>query len=492
MTRFVFSNFAVSTLAESISAATTQLKVAADDVTRFPVLAGGTKFPLILTDSEDRAEIVYVTSLSSSGLATIERGQEGTTAYSWTAGTLLTHAFTAATVISAAGFRPAGVWSVNSSYSVGDVVEHEGISYVASVDSTGVPPSATATQWQVIYQPAEASGTALDWQGRWSSSTSYAAGQVVEYHGRLWRAASSNTNKVPIAEPNYWTPIANWAGAGWHNLVLQASSPNNYEVTIPAAQAPTELYDGLTILVRFAAANTGNPTLTIKRTGSTDLPAVPLTASAGLLPSGALIAGPIYCFTYRQATGQFVALQDPGAQAAVQTALGPINTTLAGYNNRITAVEGDMSTLLVTTIPGILTRITGTENTNVTQSGQINTLFTADTNLQASINSANAYTAQVDGELDTHIAANAAEHTTLQNNINTASSAAADARNNSISGVRLGAAVALAYSATANAGHVVTKAPYTTNNGGSTWPGEQRPIEVKYGASGAWGTIGQV
>src|SRR4051794_33979621 len=96
--KFVFSNFAVTTLMENIGETDGAIQINVDDVPRFPTLFGGTKFAIILADSDDITEIMYVTSSSPSGEFAVERGREGTLAQSWLAGTLIQHAFTAASV----------------------------------------------------------------------------------------------------------------------------------------------------------------------------------------------------------------------------------------------------------------------------------------------------------------------------------------------------------------------------------------------------------
>jgi hypothetical protein len=132
--KFVFSNFATSTLSYAISSTDTLLQINVDDVPKFPALVGGAKFPLILT-SGDTAEIVYVSALTLTGQATVERGKEGTQAQSWLAGTHVRHSLTASSVIAAAGLRPRGTWSAATSYSAGDLVVQSGIAYVAVVDN---------------------------------------------------------------------------------------------------------------------------------------------------------------------------------------------------------------------------------------------------------------------------------------------------------------------------------------------------------------------
>jgi chitodextrinase len=221
MAKFVFSNFAVSTLSVAISDTDSALQMNVDDVAKFPSLTGGAKFPLVLADSDDNVEIVYVSALSPSGAATIERGAEGTIAQSWLAGTLLRHTFTAATIIGAAGFNPRGPWLATSSYSPGDVVTNLNISYLAVTQNINSVPSLSNPNWQVIYQPPGTSSTALNAVGRWNSSTTYAAGSVVEFNGIEWYSnANGNLNHAPAYGSTFWTHFSPWSGAAKFVAVL--------------------------------------------------------------------------------------------------------------------------------------------------------------------------------------------------------------------------------------------------------------------------------
>jgi microcystin-dependent protein len=305
--KFVFSNFATSTLSYAISSTDTLLQINVDDVPKFPALVGGAKFPLILT-SGDTAEIVYVSALTLTGQATVERGKEGTQAQSWLAGTHVRHSLTASSVIAAAGLRPRGTWSAATSYSAGDLVVQSGIAYVAVVDNLNQAPSASSVYWQLFYQPPGAASTALNFQGIWGSSVTYAVGQAVIYKGRLWQANAANLNSAPAFGNANWTHIAKWSGLASFEGVLAFAGTNNYTITIAASEAPALLYDGLTVKGRFANTNTSSPTLTIN-----SLPPTPLRWKSGVgLAPGDIQAGELYEFTYVEATSEFIAKSVPG------------------------------------------------------------------------------------------------------------------------------------------------------------------------------------
>lgn len=79
------ANNASSTLAGAINSSVTSLSVASGDASKFPSLGAGEWFPLTVVDSAGNMEIMRVTARSGATL-TVTRGQEGTTAKSFAAG----------------------------------------------------------------------------------------------------------------------------------------------------------------------------------------------------------------------------------------------------------------------------------------------------------------------------------------------------------------------------------------------------------------------
>lgn len=92
------SNNAVTTIVGAISSSDTGLTVASGTGTLFPVLGTGDYFYATLTDTAGTREIVKVTARASDAM-TIARGQEGTIAQSFTAGSRLELRVTAGSVI---------------------------------------------------------------------------------------------------------------------------------------------------------------------------------------------------------------------------------------------------------------------------------------------------------------------------------------------------------------------------------------------------------
>lgn len=93
--RFVFANFARSTLAARISASATSLRVAEGEGDRFPSPDGTYDeiFSLVLTN-DSQYEIMYCTARAGD-ILTVERGKEGTTAQLFNAGSNVVHNVTA-------------------------------------------------------------------------------------------------------------------------------------------------------------------------------------------------------------------------------------------------------------------------------------------------------------------------------------------------------------------------------------------------------------
>jgi microcystin-dependent protein len=309
---FVFSNFAVSTLVESIGIGDTTILINSDDVPRFPALGAGQKFPLILADSDDIAEILYVTALTGGGVATVERGAEGTQPQSWLAGTLAQHTYTAATVQFAAGLHPQGEWSALTAYDPNDIVTVDGISYIAVSASTNSLPANDNPDWQPIYNPTGTNAVTLTWQGRYDAGTTYGLGHLVEYQNRVWRAITAdNTGQLPAYGSSFWEPLARAGGLTEVSQIHTFLGTNNYTLTLSDADGPTNLFHGLRLVGRFQNANTNASTLTITR-GATEFGAVPLRFSAGVnLSGGDIAAGPLYEWTYDSGSTEFLATSSP-------------------------------------------------------------------------------------------------------------------------------------------------------------------------------------
>lgn len=150
MSTVLFSNNASAALASSISSSATTIIVSAGQGVEFPSPAGGNYFYATLTDTSNNLEIVKVTARTADTL-TVLRGQEGTTARSYSAGDLIELRITAAGLADiqagAAKLAENNVFTGNNTYSTsnwtineqsGKLVFSYGGTPKFSMDSAGV------------------------------------------------------------------------------------------------------------------------------------------------------------------------------------------------------------------------------------------------------------------------------------------------------------------------------------------------------------------
>lgn len=342
---FVFSNFAVASLQDSVDQFSTEFEIHADDVDRFPVLVTGSKFPIILSDTEDNVEICYVTAMSADGTLDVERGREDTEAQSWMAGTIVIHAFTAASVFAGARLVPRGAWDSASTYGPGDVVVYAQISYLAVTQNQGSPPSPSSPDWQVLYQPPGTATNSLAWAGEWVSTTTYAIGAVVTRGGIVWIALAVTVGNVPQFNSAFWQPLAVSATmpTRYSGVYYTTATANNYVITGTAGKpTPPALYDEMELTVIFQAASTiATPTLQL---GSN--PPKPLRLRRNIDPPAASIqAGTPYEFIYLLATDEFVAKGAVVAEAVRSEITATLNAALATRDATIAALASRVATL---------------------------------------------------------------------------------------------------------------------------------------------------
>lgn len=93
---FLFANFGRSPLIEAVSASSAVLTIAPGDADLFPSPTGVERFSAVLHDGQQDPEIVLCSTNGGDGTFTVLRGQEGTVAKAWLAGTFLVLSVTAA------------------------------------------------------------------------------------------------------------------------------------------------------------------------------------------------------------------------------------------------------------------------------------------------------------------------------------------------------------------------------------------------------------
>lgn len=76
------TNLATSTLAGAINSSVTSLAISSGDIDKFPSLAEGEWFPLVVVDNAGNREIMHVTARDGATM-TVIRGQEGTAGFSF-------------------------------------------------------------------------------------------------------------------------------------------------------------------------------------------------------------------------------------------------------------------------------------------------------------------------------------------------------------------------------------------------------------------------
>jgi len=97
VTQYLLSNFGHVRLTGAVDADDTVLTVGAEDALKLPAPGVGEAFALTLWDGTLDPEIVYCTSNDLSGTLVVSRGEEGSTARAWLAGTEARNSITAAT-----------------------------------------------------------------------------------------------------------------------------------------------------------------------------------------------------------------------------------------------------------------------------------------------------------------------------------------------------------------------------------------------------------
>jgi len=177
--------------------------------------------------------------------ATGSTGLAGTTGA--TGGTGPQGATGATGVAGPAGLNWQGPWSSATAYFLNDAVAYDGSSYIAIQAGTNHEPDTSPTFWIVLAQvgstgatgvtgatgpvgPTGATGssgsqgvtgatgatgpTGLNWQGTWSSATSYALNDAVAYHGSSYISIQAGSSQEPDISPPFWALLAKVGSTG--------------------------------------------------------------------------------------------------------------------------------------------------------------------------------------------------------------------------------------------------------------------------------------
>jgi hypothetical protein len=118
------------------------------------------------------------------------------------------------------GFRFVGEWGDDSStqdYYVGDVIRHDGFTYVCTADHQNQEPP-NASYWEKLNE-------GFKWKGEWTDATEYNLGDVVEYNSSSYVAVAKHTSDETVAQNR---PDQDTDGSEWN---LMSGGPENNVMT---------------------------------------------------------------------------------------------------------------------------------------------------------------------------------------------------------------------------------------------------------------------
>ena len=118
------------------------------------------------------------------------------------------------------GFRFVGEWGDDSSaqdYLVGDVIRHDGFTYVCTLDHQNQEPP-NVTYWEKLNE-------GFKWKGDWTDATEYNLGDVVELNSNSYVAVAKHTSDETVAQNR---PDQDVDGSEWN---LMAGGPENNVMT---------------------------------------------------------------------------------------------------------------------------------------------------------------------------------------------------------------------------------------------------------------------
>lgn len=228
MTAFVFANNLSTTLAASATPSATTLTLASS--ANLPTLGTGQVMPFTLNDAATRQvfEIVYVTAISGSTL-TVERGQEGTSAQSWSVGDYAYAAPTAGTVAPVDG-------NPNNAFEVADSASGTAEAVPRSQADTlfAALNGSSSETFDVAAATAAAQAVNLGQFSNSFASTDYLLlpnGFMLQWVQGSLPASGGTTSSVTVALK---TAFPNFTLGAWASLNGSANSTYGYQT---AAQA---------------------------------------------------------------------------------------------------------------------------------------------------------------------------------------------------------------------------------------------------------------
>ncbi len=103
--------------------------------------------------------------------------------------------------------KTCAAWDASKWYVVGSTVTRLGKTYVATGANQNSPPEWTPTHWAVTTTCGSTAPAPVCTGASWVMGKPYAAGALVSYNGRLYKAKFDNPGYNPTISTYYWAPV---------------------------------------------------------------------------------------------------------------------------------------------------------------------------------------------------------------------------------------------------------------------------------------------
>ena len=232
-----------------------------------------------------------------------------------------------------------GPWSSFTSYAVGDAVSWLGGSYIATVANSGHDPTVYTGYWGVLAAKGTDGAAGINWRGTWLAGTAYATNDAVYDAGQSYVATSASTSKEPIYYPGLWSLMAAQGGTG-------PTGPTGPTSTVAGPTGPTSTVAGPTGPTSTVPGPTG-PTSTVA--GPTGPSGSQWYEGAVSPTSGIGIVGDMYLNT---ASGAYYQKSALGWGSSLGSLIGPTGptSTVPGPTGPTSTVAGPTGP--TSTVPG--------------------------------------------------------------------------------------------------------------------------------------------
>lgn len=149
-----------------------------------------------------------------------------------------------------------GAWDSLTTYSFPDAVSYNGSTWLAVADNIGQAPDLPSSPyWNIIAEKGSQGTVGLNWLATWSSLTTYSVRDVVQYGGSSFVATVSNLNQIPSDASAYWDLIAEKGATG--SIVARTSASLTTSSLANGAQQQTTI--GMSVGYRIYQITTDKP-----------------------------------------------------------------------------------------------------------------------------------------------------------------------------------------------------------------------------------------